>query len=171
MKIVVFSDSHGYLENMIDVIARMETQVNAIFHLGDCVKDAEELGKKFPDIPIYVVRGNNDFGVHTPSFKIVRVGKVCFLLTHGHKERVHTGLDYMGYWAEENGANMALFGHTHRGFNEYFGRIRLFNPGSISLPRDSGTPTFGILTVEDGVVEGEIMEYFGRGNWHSRHRK
>jgi len=36
----------------------------------------------------------------------------------------------------------------------------LFNPGSISMPRGSTPPTFGILTIEEnGRMEGAIMEY------------
>ena len=44
--------------------------------------------------------------------------------------------------------------------------VALFNPGSISLPRGGGLPTFGILTIENGRVEGAIMEY-----WNAEHFK
>ena len=46
------------------------------------------------------------------------------------------------------------------------GRVALFNPGSSALPRGGTLPTFGILTMEDGRIEGAIMEY-----WNKEHFK
>ena len=48
MKILVVSDSHGKVDNM----RRCVEMVNPrhVLHLGDCIRDAEELQRLFPDI-------------------------------------------------------------------------------------------------------------------------
>ena len=158
MKILVLSDTHAYLENARAVLLRLGGRMDAVFHLGDHDEDAIELQKEFPKLPFYFVKGNNDFRPDTPSQKLVRLGGKTLLLTHGHKQRVHWNTDTVFYWAEEQGADVVLFGHTHMPLWEENGRVALFNPGSISLPRGGTLPTFGILTIENGKTEGAIME-------------
>ena len=51
MKILVFSDSHGDRQTM--VLAAEAHRPDAIFHLGDCWRDAEELEYAFPDTPLF----------------------------------------------------------------------------------------------------------------------
>lgn len=159
MKILVLSDTHSYLENARNVLRRIGNRMDMVFHLGDHDEDALELQREFPRLPFHFVKGNNDFGIDTPSQKLVQAGGKTLLLTHGHKQRVHWNPDTISYWAEEQGADAVLFGHTHRPLWDDGGRVVLFNPGSISLPR-GGLPTFGILTIENGRMEGAIMEYW-----------
>lgn len=159
MKILVLSDSHGWLDNAASVLTQLGERMDMVFHLGDFDEDAILLAEQFPQLPFHMVKGNNDFSMDTPSHKLVSAGGRRFLLTHGHRQRVYSGLDSISYWAEEQGADLALFGHTHVPLNDGWGRVHLFNPGSISMPRDSRIPTFGILTVEQGRIEGAIMEY------------
>ena len=104
--------------------------------------------------------GNNDYSWDTPDKKMVFAGGKKLLLVHGHKQRVYWNYDSISYWAEEQGADAVLFGHTHRPVYDDRGRVMLFNPGSISMPRGGTPPTFGILTIEEnGRIEGAIMEY------------
>lgn len=166
MKILVLSDTHSYLDNARAVLHRIGSQMDLVFHLGDHDADALELQKEFPGLPFHYVKGNNDYLMDSPSKKMVRVGGKAILLTHGHKQRVHWNPDTICYWAEEQGADMVLFGHTHMPFWDESGRVAMFNPGSISLPRGGGLPTFGILTIENGRVEAAIMEY-----WNAEHFK
>ena len=49
MKLVLFSDSHGNVANMADVV-RLE-HPDRVLHMGDLARDAEELARQFPDIP------------------------------------------------------------------------------------------------------------------------
>ena len=163
MKILVFSDSHGYLENARNVLRRIGGRMDCVFHLGDLDVDAKDLQTEFPQLKFYWVRGNNDYGGSTPSKLTVTLRGKRFLLTHGHMQRVHWGYDTIGYWAEEQGADAVLFGHTHSPVNDSSGRVILFNPGSISLPRDTHVPTFGILDISDGgVIQGAVMEYWDK---------
>ncbi len=166
MKILVLSDTHSYLKNAEAVLRQIGGRMDAVFHLGDHDEDAVFLQKEFPQVPFHYVRGNNDFCMDTPWEKLVRLGGKRLLLTHGNRQRVYNGLDTISYRAEEQEADVVCFGHTHRPLWQERGRVALFNPGSISVPRGGTLPTFGILTIENGRVEGAIMEY-----WDETHYK
>lgn len=169
MKIIVLSDTHRYLKEARNVLKRIGDRVEMAVHLGDLVGDAERLQGEFPHIPFHYVLGNNDYGEDAPSHKMVMVKGCKLLLTHGHRQMVHWHYDTLSYWAEEQGADAVLFGHTHCAVNDVGGRIMLFNPGSISQPRDSQLPTFGILEVlEEGQINGAIMEVHGSDDFRIR---
>lgn len=170
MKILVLSDTHGHLERAEQVLRRIGGQMDMVFHLGDHDLDAMELQREFPKLPFHFVRGNNDFSMQTPDKKLVRAGGRVLLLTHGHKQRIHWSPDPIAYWAEEQGADIVLFGHTHLPLWDDSGRTALFNPGSLSLPRGGGMPTFGILTIEAGRMEGAIMEYWDAETFRRKER-
>ena len=60
MKILVFADSHRFVQPMVDAVtAELPDQ---IIHLGDVEPDAEELRRLFPRVPVASVPGNCDFG-------------------------------------------------------------------------------------------------------------
>lgn len=163
MKLLIFSDTHGYLDRAREVLKRIGNKMDAVAHLGDHDLDAMDLQREFPALPFHYVRGNNDFSVATPSKKMLYVQGRKILLTHGHKQRVHWNPDTIGYWAEEQGADAVLFGHTHQPYYDDRSRVLMMNPGSISIPR-GGLPTFGILTIEEnGRMEGAVMEYQAGG--------
>ncbi len=171
MKILVFSDTHSHLDRARNVLKRIGGKMDMVFHLGDHDTDALELQKEFPRLPFHYVKGNNDYLLDTPMKKMVRAGGKALLLTHGHKQRVHWNPDTIAYWAEEQGADAVLFGHTHMPVNDSSGRVMLFNPGSISLPRGGTMPSFGILTIENGRMEGAIMEYWNEETFRRRERE
>lgn len=168
MKILVLSDTHSFLGNAGNVLKRIGGKMDMVFHLGDHDMDALELQKEFPELPFHYVKGNNDYLMDTPATKMVRVEGKAFLLTHGHKQRVHWNPDSIAYWAEEQGADVVVFGHTHTPVCDDSGRVMLFNPGSISLPRGAYGPTFGVLSVENGRIEGAIMEYVDESTFKRR---
>lgn len=49
MKLLVFSDSHGNVANMEDAVRREEP--DQVLHLGDVVRDADALRRRFPTFP------------------------------------------------------------------------------------------------------------------------
>lgn len=163
MKILVFSDTHGRIDNAKAVLQRLDQQMDMVFHLGDYDEDAIALQSDFPNLQFHYVKGNNDYGLDTVSHKVVIAGGKRFLLTHGHKQRVHYNLNTIAYWGEAQGADAVIFGHTHVPLNDGTGRVYLFNPGSITLPREGMIPTFGIITIESDKIQGAIMEYNERG--------
>ena len=54
-RVLVLSDSHGNVGNMIRAVKREEP--NMILHLGDCVVDADALRREFPHITMVNVPG------------------------------------------------------------------------------------------------------------------
>ena len=72
---------------------------------------------------------------------------VLFFYTHGHHYGVKMGSERLAECAGERGADVALFGHTHR--RELVRGVgtaaTVFNPGSL---RDGGS--YGVITIENG---------------------
>ena len=153
MKLLIFSDSHGYLPLMEKAVRR--EQPDRIIHLGDHFRDGEELHGRFPQIPMAQVAGNCDrFSslLRLPETGIERWGNVKFLLTHGHLQNVKRTLLPLELAAREQGANVALFGHTHSPFCQMEQGVLLFNPGTCSY--DGGS--YGRMILEAGRLTAGI---------------
>jgi putative phosphoesterase len=153
MKILVFSDSHGNVDNMTLAVER--ERPNRIFHLGDGWQDAERLRDMFPDIPLDQVPGNCDFRFTEPAVKLVQAGGKRILLCHGHTYRVKEGLMDVGYAAREQKADLLCFGHTHIPTQEWAGESLLLNPGSIGY---WGKPTYAVVKIEDGRLTADLRK-------------
>ena len=160
MNALIFSDSHGRSRAMRAAIERQITPPDAIFFLGDGLRDAEE--PELGETPIYAVRGNCDWFSgydDTPDERVMQWAGHTLLLTHGHAYGVKSGMGALLVHAVDVGADIVLFGHTHepiceripagsviRGGVAYPRDIWLFNPGSIGKEG-----SFGTLTVQDGT--------------------
>ena len=83
------------------------------------------------------------------------LGGVRFLVTHGHKHDVKTGLLRLCYAAAEAGAQVAVFGHTHQALTEQQGNLWLLNPGAAS----GGNPSYGVVELQSGQVVSCRVEY------------
>ena len=148
MRILVLSDSHGNVENMARCVER--TDPNIILHLGDCQRDAEALHRQFPAIPMQSVPGNCDWGAVDAPEVLTEYGGVRILMMHGHTRNVKTSTLSAIYAAREMGAQILLFGHTHRPMVDYNGALWVMNPGSVGR----GNPrTYGIITITDGRMD------------------
>lgn len=147
MKILVTSDTHGNIRNIIKVMKNTK-DINRIIHLGDYERDVEEL-EALSGVPIDFVPGNCDFNSYAPREKILDFYGLKILITHGHYYDVKWEYDTILKAAKEKKVNMVLFGHTHVSLVKNIDDITLINPGSISLPRDGKGCSFGILEVEE----------------------
>ena len=152
MKILVLSDSHGNISNMIQAVER-ETPA-MILHLGDCWRDAEKLHEQFPAIPLEQVPGNCDFRSTEPNEQLLMLSGMKALICHGHTYGVKQSLLSAGYRAEELDLDLFLFGHTHRPFVDMRGKTLFLNPGSIG---DYHHPFYGIITLENGKMNGRTV--------------
>ena len=112
MKILVLSDSHGNLENMVQAVERENPRM--ILHLGDCWREAERLHDRFPEIPFHQVPGNCDFRPQEPAEQLLFLEDKRVLMCHGHTYRVKQSLLLAGYAAEEQNLDLFLFGHDRR---------------------------------------------------------
>ncbi len=155
LRAAVFSDTHGNTDPMLRTAREAGADVH--IHLGDHDRDALLLRDAFPDTPLYTVCGNCDYAPLAPARLTVPLGAATAFLTHGHLYNVSPWqADSLVYAAQEQGASIALFGHTHRPVNEQLGGVTLVNPGTAGK---GGRLTWALLTVFDnGAVSCEIRE-------------
>lgn len=156
MRYLVVSDSHGDRQILVDLFAHYKGKVDAIFHCGDSELPGDD--------PLwqeaYVVTGNCDFDTRYQTFQVVDTGMDKIYLTHGHLSSVKMGLTQLNDQAQEQGANIALFGHTHQlGCEMHQGRLFL-NPGSISQPR--GPIQIKSYALIDSNEERLKVQYYDR---------
>lgn len=146
MRIVVISDSHKNTR-VIDKILSLEPDAKHIFFLGDCVGDMEDFEFLYPDKTFYLVSGNCDYFSTVPSVNIAIVDNKKILYTHGHTYNVKYGITKLLQSAKENKYDIALYGHTHVSKILYEDGIYIVNPGSCSMPRDGGKPSYAVIDI------------------------
>jgi putative phosphoesterase len=156
MRILVISDTHRKLKNVIELL-QGNHKFDRIFHLGDLVGDAQDLESIF-NIPVDYVAGNCDWGQTQPYEKVVEIQEKIFLLTHGHHFFVKSGTHMLHELAKKEEHDVIMYGHTHEAKIEYEKKCVIFNPGSISLPRD-GSPSFGVINIDS---QGKIVVNIAR---------
>lgn len=130
VRVLVFSDSHGRVQPMLDAVERYRPDM--AFHLGDMVRDGEELRRAYPRLTLYQVRGNCDYGetgCQTEGMAQLE-GKSVFYL-HGHTRQVKSGSGPAVAAARAAGADILLFGHTHRTLCQRYGEVLAVNPGAV----------------------------------------
>lgn len=154
MKIAVFSDTHGSTKGMLNAVR--EYRPDQIIHLGDGNTDLRKLQQEFPDIPVHCVCGNCDRDCPVPETLTVDLGGVTAFLTHGHLYRVRYRLDTLLYAAEDSGAKIAMFGHTHRAGFDVMDGIFVLNPGTAGVGSDR---TWAKLEISsDGKISCDIAK-------------
>lgn len=153
MLIAVFADSHGELDAMCAAID--EQKPDLVLHLGDYVRDAEELQRRYPRLDIRYVRGNCDRW-DTDAAESLRFNAdgVGIYMAHGHRQNVKMTLDAMANAVHFSGAQLGLFGHTHCPEYKKMGDVTLFNPGSAGRGRRS----FGLITVKGTQFQCKLMD-------------
>ena len=152
-KILIFSDTHGNVNDAIHII-RSSADLDMFFHLGDHIDDAHMIHKR-TKLPYEAVAGNMDMPMSDPRIKIVDIESVKVLLTHGDKFKVNSGILMLEKEAEARNADIVCFGHTHRAFEEWKGKRLFLNPGSLLGDRK----TFGILKINGDKVEYSLGHF------------
>lgn len=142
MKIVVFSDSHGEVDAMEQVVRREKPYL--VLHLGDLCRDFEELQRRLPTQVMQNVCGNCDGFTETPDRRTLRVEGRRILMMHGHRYGVKQSYGAAVFAAQEAGADILLFGHTHVPFCEDLDGLWVMNPGSCRGHHAS----FGVICLE-----------------------
>ena len=160
MRILVLSDTHGDITRAGQVFDKLkkESPVDLIIHCGDYYKDAIQLGER-TGCPTVWVKGNTDGSFSEDDYTIVDTPFGNLLVTHGHMENVDFSMQNLYYKTMEKDCIGAVFGHTHRSaFTEVNG-FYLFNPGSLTKPRDGSGGTFGIIVAEEDLFRGYIHRF------------
>lgn len=148
MRILVTSDSHGdYYTFKKAVLA--QPKADAVIFLGDGENDADKIKLDFPDKMVIAVRGNCDFCSSKNGYELITACGKTILATHGHLYNVKFGYEEAYAAAREFGADILLFGHTHKAFSTYKDGLYIMNPGSICTP----DPSYGWIDItEKGIL-------------------
>ena len=147
MNIAVFSDTHGRTRGMLRAIAA--EQPDLVFHLGDNERDAQSILRANPVQALLVVCGNCDYSPEQPETREVTLEGVKFYATHGHRHRVKYELETILNVGHFSGADVVLFGHSHRAVCEQVDGMWVINPGTSGLGE---TPTYALIRLKDGSV-------------------
>lgn len=167
MDLLIFSDSHGNADAMQRVIDRSVRRPDAIFFLGDGLRDLAWLDTR--GAPLYAVRGNCDFysAGDIPTELDMSLCGLHIFASHGHLYSVKSGFSAMAAHAAELGTDVMLFGHTHEAMTETLPTgersggtvlvkpLCIINPGSVGSSYDA---TFATLTFRAGQVLASIGE-------------
>lgn len=158
--ILVISDTHGRSDAIQAVIAKLPFRPAMLLFLGDGLRDFNILDRSLTDgIDIYKVAGNVDiYSFDEPTERMVDVDGCRILMMHGNLYSVEYGQGRAIRRAAELGADVLLFGHTHKccsytvSASEMGSTKSLIvgNPGSLGEPRDRMERSYGLLTVRDG---------------------
>jgi putative phosphoesterase len=158
LRVIVFSDSHGQFEPL-DVIVNSHPDACAFIHLGDGLREADDLRSLYPGKRIFCVRGNCDFFSDEKTEDIKEFGGIKIYFTHGHTQGVKRGFQRILHSAKEMGAKIACYGHTHCANSTISGGIHLLNPGSLSHSRCGGDKTYAVIDILDSGAQIDIVKF------------
>ena len=113
--------------------------------------------ERFPELDLRYVRGNCDVGMRDEPEKLsLHLEGVEIFATHGHLYNVRYNLASLAYAAMEQGAQIAMYGHTHQAEHSEMGGVKLLNPGTAGKGRER---TFAVVDIfENGGIACEIRE-------------
>ncbi len=150
MKILLVSDTHGrdeYLEEALEI-----EKPDFLCHMGD-VEGSEDYIRVIAECPLAMVSGNNDFWTDLNPEVTFELEGFRIFMTHGHYYYASSGTDRLKSAGHRNGADIVLFGHTHRPTLEVEGDIIVANPGSLTYPRqEKRRPSYMVLYLERGKL-------------------
>lgn len=129
MRILVVSDTHGDMHSLKRAIAAQPT-AEVIIHCGDGARQYQELKDTIRDKMVVGVRGNCDWGSTLPGTETLRINGKTIFVTHGHLYNAKFTFTQLVYAAQEQKADILLFGHTHQAMTDYVDGLYMMNPGS-----------------------------------------
>ncbi|MBS7345641.1 MAG: metallophosphoesterase [Caryophanon sp.] len=145
MRLLVLSDTHGDA-HIIAQVKRMH-KVDVQFHCGDSELPFDhEVLQSFER-----VRGNCDRDDRFLEEVVVDCGDKRVLMVHGHLHNVKSSLMSLSYRAQELGAHIVLFGHSHLYGAELIDNILFVNPGSLTAPRGGNPKTYAGIEIESAT--------------------
>lgn len=158
MKVLVMSDSHGYISNARLAIEK-NPGVEIIIHLGDYYKDAIRLSELYPNKRFEFVSGNCDGNKAISTENVLEIENNIIFITHGHNYSVKWNYKSLLERAKYENAKLILFGHTHIAAIDKIDNILLLNPGSITQSRSNYSESYAILDISKNSIKSDIC-YF-----------
>ena len=150
MRVLIISDSHGYDENFFKILEETG-EPDFLIHCGDS-HGHEDVYRRAVNCRFMIVAGNNDFylGSKVRDEEEFDIGPHHVFLTHGHRYKVYYDNQKIVDAAKARGADIVMFGHTHRPVVTLQKGILMVNPGSLTYPRQEGRrPSYIVMKLED----------------------
>lgn len=152
VKVLIMSDSHGLTEEIEQINQRHNLTYN--IHCGD-----SELPYNADVLQDFTtVAGNCDMFSYFKDDEIIEVNGLTILVTHGHLYAVKANLQRLSYRAEEVGAHIVCFGHSHYVHAENIDNIVYVNPGSIRFPRGRKEKTYIVMEIINDEIKVNFHE-------------
>ena len=143
MNLIILSDTHGLLR---PAVLELLKSADAILHAGD-INSQALVDKLASFAPLYVVRGNNDkeWAEAIPHELTVTLDGVRFYMVHNKKDVP----------ADLSGADVVVFGHSHKYSEEQRGDVLWLNPGSCGPRRFHQEITLARAELSGGSIRLE----------------
>jgi putative phosphoesterase len=156
VRILIVSDTHRKNDNYLKAV-ESAGKLDLVIHLGD-VEGSEYIIEEAVDCPVEIVAGNNDFFSDLPSEKTLQIGKYRVMITHGHRYYIGMGNEMLKKEAIAAGADIVMYGHTHKPVIDISKNIIAINPGSLSYPRqENRKPSYIIMDIDsDGEARFDL---------------
>lgn len=146
MKVLIVSDTHKRNDNYFEVVQMHRPDM--VIHCGDA-EGSEYALSQSADCPVKIVLGNNDFFSELPRELEFNVGPYKVWVVHGHSYYVSMGNENIKREAVARGADIVMYGHTHRPVIDRDDEVIAINPGSLSYPRQDGRrPSYIIMEID-----------------------
>ena len=165
MRVLIVSDTHGRHQNL-DRALEAAGPIDLFVHLGD-VEGGEYYINAVVPCEKHIVRGNNDFFSDLPREEEFYIGEKKVFITHGNNYYVSLGPEQIREEGGARGADIVMYGHTHRPYLDQQTDITVLNPGSLSYPRQEGRK--GSYMIMELSGEGALV--FGLIIWIRMERK
>lgn len=156
-KILIVSDTHGNTYNLYEAIKK-EAPFDTLLHAGDVCQDVEDIEAMAgaPYVACACVRGNCDMFSGLPESRDMVLGGVHVHMEHGYWPPVRE--DSTLEKAKRIGAQVMIYGHTHKPEIRQKDGIWIINPGSLTRPRQAdGRYTYIVMTIgSEGTPSFEL---------------
>ena len=162
MKVLVLADTHVNDTGMLPERLRSELKsADMVIHAGDYTGERllEQLRASAGDFR--GVYGNMDpEGIRKElrAKEIIEIEGVRIGVTHPSEGGSPVGLAArVRAKFEEEDTEVIIYGHSHEPQNEKIDNILYLNPGSATGAFPARYGSFGVLTIENGVIRAEIV--------------
>jgi putative phosphoesterase len=165
LRLVILSDTHGYLDENIAALIR---SADVAIHAGD-VMDVSVLEQMHPALKTIAVAGNNDeqglwssrencFTKKLPANVLVQLPGGTIAVEHGHRFGFSQP-DHKNLIAAYPEARAIVYGHTHKQLIDQSGTPWVLNPGAAGFVRNQGGPRCLVLNTNhnEWIVEACIF--------------
>lgn len=142
----LISDTHGVL---LPTVATALAGVDEILHAGDVGGGAIEAELQ-TIAPVTAVAGNMDLPGSWPEERVLERDGCRILLVHDIGQVFEPSRDFMTR-AVQVGADVVVFGHSHRPADYHIGPIRYVNPGSAGHARRAPATVARLTLSDDGI--------------------